>query len=354
MEGRFNCYISAFSIRFLMMNLIIIIKKALSNLSKIPLAMKIELKSLAVILRYGMPDITLEFLGGLGDELLLSIVAQELKKRKPELKIWQISPAAELLFNNPCYSIVFSSDYWFLRYTNLLNSRRRKIDGYINTIIAGESYEPPAEHIAAIMCRKAGIKGQILLEPRVFLTRKEIDGAFFAKGSIVVNCPGKDSYAHMKNNKLWYLSKFQKALETINSGNLDGKKYTIIQLGGSKDPILKGAIDLRGKTTLRESAAILQNCEFFLGMEGFLMHLARAVDCRSVIIYGGFAHSWQTGYICNENIDSKIDCAPCWKFNYCDRDRACMKAINVDDVLQASQRLLLRKGLPLEVDSVCI
>jgi ADP-heptose:LPS heptosyltransferase len=158
----------------------------------------------------------------------------------------------------------------------------------------------------------------------------------------------------MKNNRLWDIEKFQQVIEIINLGKLNGNPYSIIQLGSPNDPPLKGVVDLRGKTSLRESAAILQNCDFFLGFEGFLMHLARSVDCRSVIIYGGFAHSWQSGYICNENIDSKIDCAPCWKFNYCDRDRACMKAINVDDVLQASQRLLLRKGLPLEVESVCI
>jgi ADP-heptose:LPS heptosyltransferase len=128
----------------------------------------------------------------------------------------------------------------------------------------------------------------------------------------------------------------------------------MIQLGSLNDPPLEGVVDLRGKTSLRESAAILQNCDFFLGFEGFLMHLARSVDCRSVIIYGGFAHSWQTGYTCNENIDSSIECAPCWRLNTCERDRACMNAIKVDDVLRAIKRLLIRKDAPLEIDSVWI
>lgn len=350
-----NYYCSRAIVKCLLpMNLSILVKKAFINPSKVLHAMKIELKSFMVVMRHGMPDIVLEFPGGLGDELLLSIAAHELKKRNPELKIWQISPAAELLFNNPCYSRVFSSDYWYLRHTNFLKSRRSKIDGYINTIIPGEYYVPPAEHIATIMCRKTGIKGQILLKPSIFLNQDEKTQCLFARGSIVINCPGENSYAHMKNNKLWDVNKFQEVLEALSSGSLNGKKKAVIQLGGANDPLLKSAIDLRGKTSLRESAAILQNCDFFLGFEGFLMHLARSVDCRSVIIYGGFAHSWQTGYTCNENIDTSIECAPCWRLNYCDYDRACMKTINVDDVLQACQRLLLRKGLPLEVESAFI
>ena len=56
-------------------------------------------------------------------------------------------------------------------------------------------------------------------------------------------------------------------------------------------PPLKGALDLRGKTGLREAAAILSNSLVFIGQVGFLMHLARAVDCRSVIVYGGQRNS---------------------------------------------------------------
>ena len=37
---------------------------------------------------------------------------------------------------------------------------------------------------------------------------------------------------------------------------------------------------------MRESAAILSRSLAFVGQVGFLMHLARAVDCRSVIVYG--------------------------------------------------------------------
>src|SRR5512136_271581 len=141
------------------MKILSLTKKAISKPSKIPLALRIELRSCSVILQHGFPDVMLQFLGGFGDELLLTAVARELKRRSPNLRIWQVSHAAELLDHNPNYSRVFSWKHWPLRYSNLLNNRRYEIDGYATAVIPGEQYVPPTEHIIAIMSRKAGITG---------------------------------------------------------------------------------------------------------------------------------------------------------------------------------------------------
>jgi hypothetical protein len=336
------------------MKILSLTQKAICKPSKIPLAVRIELTSCSVILRHGFPDVMLQFLGGFGDELLLTAVARELKRRSPNLRIWQVSPAAELLDYNPNYSGVFNWNHWPLRYSNLLNNRRCKIDGYATAVIPGEQYVPPAEHIIAIMSRKAGISGQVSIKPDLFLSEAEKRKGTFAKGAIVINYPGEKTYAHMKKNKLWDFHKFQRVVKAISAGNIDGKKYPVIQLGSPGDPLFEGTIDLRGRTTLRESAAILYNCEIFLGLVGFLMHLARTVDCRAVIIYGGHEHSFQSGYVANENLESNVECAPCWRFNTCDYGRKCMEMVSVDDVLGAVQKAVSRKGMPLETQTVVI
>jgi ADP-heptose:LPS heptosyltransferase len=336
------------------MKVLSLTKKAICEPSKIPLAVRIELRSLSVILRHGLPDVMLQFLGGIGDELLLTAVAHELKRRSPNLCIWQISHSAELLDQNPNYSKVFNWNNWPLRYSNILNNRRLKIDGYATPVIPGEQYVPPTEHIIAVMCRRAGITGQISIKPDLFLSETEKRKGSFAKGAIVIHYPGEKTYAHMKKNKLWDFHKFQRVVKAIAAGSIDGKKYSIIQLGSPEDPLSDGIIDLRGRTTLRESAAILHNCEMFLGHVGFLMHLARAVDCRAVVIYGGHEHSFQSGYICNENLDSHVDCAPCWRWNTCDFGRKCMEMVSIDDVLGAVQKVASRKGMPLETQTVVI
>jgi hypothetical protein len=73
-----------------------------------------------------------------------------------------------------------------------------------------------------------------------------------------------------------------------------------------------------------------------------------------VIIYGGREHAWQTGYSCNENLESRPPCAPCWLWNDCDFDRVCMRQITADHVVSAVERVLARHGEPLNEDRAII
>ena len=116
---------------------------------------------------------------------------------------------------------------------------------------------------------------------------------------------------------------------------------------------LENTIDYRA-SSITKSASLLANCEFFLGQEGFPMHLARAVETRSVIIYGGRLKAWQSGYPCNENIETNPHCSPCWQNNHCDYDRICLKEISVIDVLEAIERIEKRLHDELETDVVVL
>lgn len=111
---------------------------------------------------------------------------------------------------------------------------------------------------------------------------------------------------------------------------------------------------MRGKTTLRESAAILAQSLCCVTTVGLVMHMARAVDCPSVVIYGGREHAWQSGYICNENIESFPECSPCWKWNECEYEKKCMTAISVDEVLAAVERLMNRSQKQMDVETMVI
>ena len=130
-------------------------------------------------------------------------------------------------------------------------------------------------------------------------------------------------------------------------------RFSIVQLGLKNQPKLNNTLDLRG-SSISESASYLANATFFLGQVGFLMHLARAVNTRSVIIYGGREKSWQSGYPCNENIETNPVCSPCWQNNHCDYDRKCLKEITVKDVLVAIERVEKRLPEKLETEVVVL
>ena len=81
------------------------------------------------------------------------------------------------------------------------------------------------------------------------------------------------------------------------------------------------------------------------------MHLARAVDCRAVIVYGGRETPEQSGYRCNENLYSAVHCSPCWRLNTCPYNRMCLERIDVHHVVDALERQVARTGSALEVDT---
>ena len=109
--------------------------------------------------------------------------------------------------------------------------------------------------------------------------------------------------------------RFQEVVDAL-AGEME-----FIQLGSTDDPPLQHARDLRGATGISEAAAILYHARLYVGTVGFLMHVARAVECPSVIVFGGREAPWQSGYVCNRNIYSAVPCAPCWRSNTCDFDR---------------------------------
>jgi len=140
--------------------------------AKVVTALKIEGSALGQVLRHGYPDVCLQFLGGLGDELMLTCLARELKKRDPSQRIWQISAAADLLQRNSDYHLVLGADRWALRHSNLLGKNRTQLS--YSRPLQGEDdrWEIPQEHVLVCLLRQAGIRGDVALRPYVYLTHK--------------------------------------------------------------------------------------------------------------------------------------------------------------------------------------
>jgi ADP-heptose:LPS heptosyltransferase len=203
-------------------------------------------------------------------------------------------------------------------------------------------------HIAATICAAAGIRGDIEIRPRIFLSDEErIAGKVVSRSQIVIQTSSLGAGWPILN-KQWPIERFS-AVTNALKGDFD-----LVQLGVPSDPKLFGALDLRGKTTVRQAAAILSASHVFVGLEGGLMHMARAVDCRSVIIYGGRLLPSQTGYSANANLSWVGPCAPCWQRDACDFDRICLQEISSESVVTAAHRQAELYGKPLPVDRLTI
>lgn len=131
---------------------------------------------------------------------------------------------------------------------------------------------------------------------------------------------------HPMLNKEWGSHNFQRCIDLLKG------KCQFIQLGAEDDAPLHGAEDHRGANVFTELSNLLASCDLFVGQVGFLMHLARALNVPSVIVYGGRERAWQSGYPSNINLESEVECSPCWYHNRCEYDRKCLELITPEEV----------------------
>lgn len=89
------------------------------------------------------------------------------------------------------------------------------------------------------------------------------------------------------------------------------QELEIVQLGLGNEPAIEGvSVDLRGQCTLQETAIIIKNAVCHLDTEGGLVHLARAMQTRSVVLFGPTPVEF-FGYSENINL-APTTCSNCW------------------------------------------
>ena len=292
--------------------------------------------------KMGRPEQVIHFGAGIGDDLLCTAVAREMKKRGMG-RIVMFSQHPSLFEENRDIGAVYP--------LGAATAGRRRHWAY-GIVVPQYSINDPAhdrdlfrnEHLIATMCRLAGMTGSVDL--RAYLTLRPAEKAAGKRfeNQIAIQSGG---LGQMKN-KDWLPERYQAVADAL------ADRFRLIQLGMAMDPPIRGALDLRGKATLRESAAILASSRVFIGQVGFLMHLSRAVECRSVIVYGGRETPLVSGYGANENIVGPTACAPCWQRNRCDYGHECMTMIEPDAVLAAVHRQLERTGAPLALEQASL
>jgi ADP-heptose:LPS heptosyltransferase len=84
-----------------------------------------------------------------------------------------------------------------------------------------------------------------------------------------------------------------------------------VQIGQKNDELLHPSVmDLRGETSPRQAAGYLKGAKAYIGLEGGLFHLAKAVKTPAIVIFA------TTSEVCFAYSDTKVMskklCHPCW------------------------------------------
>ena len=104
-------------------------------------------------------------------------------------------------------------------------------------------------------------------------------------------------------------------------------------------------VNLAGQTSLKESAAILQQASLMIAGDTGPLHLAVAMDCLVLGIYGP-TNPVRTGPAQDNAIivQESLDCNPCYKRNCPLGHHNCMKDISVEEVYANVKLAIKNKG----------
>ena len=156
-------------------------------------------------------------------------------------------------------------------------------------------------------------------------------------------CPG----AEFGDAKRWPEEKFAGvAKEVIESG------MQVWLFGSARDRVItskickilpssyeKDCTNLAGRTTLLDVVDLINLCGQVISNDSGLMHVASAVGCKIVVVYGSTSPKFTPPLTTNPIVVRKsIQCSPCFKRNCPLEHKNCLNLIEPEDVLLQLER----------------
>jgi ADP-heptose:LPS heptosyltransferase len=276
--------------------------------------------------------------GGIGDVLLSTPIFSTLKRRYPDCKIrvfCRRRSDMEVYRNNPFIDEMRGSSFLlspisFISYR--FNWKAFYTYNY-GALYPGLNYKKSAIEIIAEM---AGLE-TVGKSVQLFLTLREEDEAKCLlaryKNPIALHVTPACS-----RNKEWPLQNWEELVKRMPD-------YSFVQLGLASEPMVRGAIDIRGKTTFRSASAIIKNALSFVGVDSSFSHVTNAFNVPGVVLFGpSTPEVW--GHSNNINLYKRVRCAPCIDLllrSTCPYDQRCMRDISIEEVKAALLQQLSKK-----------
>ena len=193
-----------------------------------------------------------------------------------------------------------------------------------------------------------GITGKLTpLHLSVTSTEESAASALLTKHGIKANdfVLGINPGASYGSAKRWYPDRFAQVARRL----ADQWSAKVVIFGGPGETAISADIDhrlegtalnLAGKTTVRELMALIKRCNFFITNDSGPMHIAAAFDVPLVAIFGSTDHTGTSPYNSRSVVvrDNTVECAPC-KLRECPTDHRCMTAISEESVISAALEL---------------
>lgn len=286
--------------------------------------------------------------GGIGDFIQMTAVAKALKKKEPDRPVAAIIPhSTDLLKDHPYIDLVLESgpicqqetvktvvglvdNVYDLRYisraygswkpTKFFKDHEWYYKAYPLSDIRIDDF---GMHVCELTLTSLGLNGYATCNDTLIVPDENIDKI---SGNYVVVCNSVGSGPGRM--KCWTQEEWDGLISWLMERGL-----IPVQLGRITDALLNPrVIDLRGKTTLKQSAGYIKFSKAYIGVEGGLFHMAKAVKTPAIVIFS------TTPSVCFAYPDtvvvSKKTCRPCWwtePWSQCKCMKGCTACLNLPD-----------------------
>lgn len=119
----------------------------------------------------------------------------------------------------------------------------------------------------------------------------------------------------------------------------------VVVVGGKEDVSIGeeiasvGGVNLAGKTSLAETAAVISQADVLVSGDSGVLHLAFGLDVPTVALFGpSSVAKWAPRGVCDKVLTASLACSPCSRYGtipQCPNGVRCMHDISVDQVVLA-------------------
>lgn len=286
--------------------------------------------------------------GSMGDELGMTAAVRELKRQRPDemIQLWG-GWNREIWINNPYLNIgnVDSGRLvtaWSFYRTHRGSRTRLNFKLLELDPVAIVDELPEFYWTAEELAKPIRVKWSAREEDRDY---RDLDGVMAGwTAPVIAIDPGAG----------WESRRWPEARFGELAVRLDGLGYQVVQVGTGRETLPGVTHNFVKRFKLRDLARFLGRCALFIGNDSGYFHVAAAVGCPHVTIYGPTRNTCGP-YPGTVSVAPKSNCSPkC--FMFCGRSvvseerkavtRHCMDEISVDEVLEAAREALARPRPP--------
>jgi ADP-heptose:LPS heptosyltransferase/GT2 family glycosyltransferase len=270
----------------------------------------------------------------LGDVLLVTPVVRAIKRSVPDARVAVSTMHGFIFRDNPDVSFVVPQDH---RWITL-----KEYDVFYDLDLAYESR--PSMGIVDAYASVCGVRVE---DPWPVVYLRDHDRAFARD----VLGDGKWAVLHAQTSgwpgKDWFPDRYASVSERLRRMG-----WRVVLVGTGKDSEIPCDLDLRGRTSFHELAAVIERSGIYVGKDSMPMHLAQAFRKPIVALFGSIDPSHVlvgAPFTRAVTADSKkVDCLGCHHrrppprtTGYCHRDQVyCMEYLHPDQVIEAVKEVI--------------